>query len=165
MNAQEKGLPAPHSADCRVDFLDVKAAILNRLDGAGDLHQLACGCSGSATGRSVAYSLIAGFHPSWLEVRPNVGTPMAANLTGELRLKVGQAHMIRLAFRVNHDRMRALVVAAVDKKPARAAGRPHFPRVIFCSRCISCSCGSAGTRSHHPVARCLWPRLKRRYSY
>jgi hypothetical protein len=29
MNAQEKGLPAPHSADCRVDFLDVKAAILN----------------------------------------------------------------------------------------------------------------------------------------
>jgi len=42
MNAQEKGLPAPHSADCRVDFLDVKAAILNRLDGAGDLHQLAC---------------------------------------------------------------------------------------------------------------------------
>jgi len=33
---------------------------------------------------------------------------MAVSLTGELWLKVGQAHMVRPVFRADHARMRAL---------------------------------------------------------
>jgi hypothetical protein len=49
----------------------------------------------------------------------------AANLTGKSRLQIGQAHVIAPAAGVDHDRMRALVVGAVDDEPGRA-GLPHF---------------------------------------
>ena len=59
--------------------------------------------------------------PSWLVAqRPDIGAAVATNLTGELGLEVGQEHMIRPARGVNHDRVRALLVSAVDKQPARA---------------------------------------------
>jgi hypothetical protein len=34
---------------------------------------------------------------------------MAVSLTGELWLKVGQAHMVRPVFRIDHARMRAYI--------------------------------------------------------
>jgi hypothetical protein len=46
----------------RVDLLDVKAAVLNRLDRAGDLQEPWAAFSGSANGRSEAY-FITGAQP------------------------------------------------------------------------------------------------------
>jgi hypothetical protein len=66
------------------------------------------------------------FQPASVPIfaRSNSSAEMAASPTGELGLKVGQAHMIRPALGADDHRMRALVVSAVDKKPARAARRP-----------------------------------------
>ena len=75
-------------------------------------------------------SLMGGPHSGRLEVWPDVGAPMAANLAGKLGLKVRQAHMIRPAYKVDHDRVRAFVIAAIDQKPGRA-GFPHFAEGDF----------------------------------
>ena len=62
--------------------------------------------------------------------RPDIRAAMAANLTGEQRLQIGQPDMIRPAVAVDLDMMRALVVAAIDQQPARA-GCPHFSEGDF----------------------------------
>ena len=68
-----------------------------------------------------------------LEVRSDISALMAASLTGELGLNFGEAHVIRPARGVNHNRMSAFVVAAVDQEPSRTDDRIS-PRVIFCWR-------------------------------
>jgi hypothetical protein len=65
-------------------------------------------------------------HAGALEERPDIGAPMAANLTGEFRPQVGQAHIIAPAIGIYDDRVSASIVAAIDQQPARA-GLPHFP--------------------------------------
>jgi hypothetical protein len=45
---------------------------------------------------------------------------MAASLADEQRLEIGQSDSIRPAASVDHDRMRAFVIAAVDDEPGRA---------------------------------------------
>jgi hypothetical protein len=68
---------------------------------------------------------LTGPHARVLERGPDVGTPMAANLTGKPRLKVRQADVIAPAAGVDHDGMRALIVGAIDDEPG-GAGLPHF---------------------------------------
>jgi hypothetical protein len=63
---------------------------------------------------------LTGSHARVLEQRPDVGIPMAANLTRKPRLKVGQANVIAPAAGVDHDGMRALVIGAIDDEPGRA---------------------------------------------
>jgi hypothetical protein len=51
---------------------------------------------------------------------------MAADLTCELRLQVREANVITPALGADDDRVRALVVTAIDDEPGRAR-LPHFP--------------------------------------
>ncbi len=55
---------------------------------------------------------------------------VAAGLAGKAWLQVGQPDAITPAIGIDHDGVRAPVVAAVDEQPARA-GRPHFPESDF----------------------------------
>jgi hypothetical protein len=71
-----------------------------------------------------------------------------ANLTGKLRLKIGQANVIRPWGGVDRYRMGAFIVAAVDKQPARA-GRPHFPEGDFLLAAIFGA--AAGEGGHAPL--------------
>lgn len=66
-------------------------------------------------------------HSGLPEQRPDVG------LADELRLQIGQAYIVAPAIGIDSDVVRAFVVAAVDQRPARAAVRSHFKRVIVCS--------------------------------
>jgi hypothetical protein len=63
-------------------------------------------------------------HARMLEQRPDVGTPMAANLTCKSRLQIRQADVIAPAG-VDHDWVPALIIGAIDDEPGRA-GLPHF---------------------------------------
>jgi hypothetical protein len=65
-------------------------------------------------------------HACPLEQWPDVGAASAADLAGKLGLKIRQAHVIAPASGIHDDRMRALVIGAIDEQPARA-GLPHFP--------------------------------------
>jgi len=71
-----------------------------------------------------------GPHSGRLEVRPDVGAPMAANPAGKVGLKVRQAHTIRPAYRVNHDRVRAFIIATINQEPGRA-DLSHFAECDF----------------------------------
>jgi len=75
-------------------------------------------------------SLMGGPHSGRLEVRPDVGAPMAANPAGKVGLKVRQAHTIRPAYRVNHDRVRAFIIATINQEPGRA-DLSHFAEGDF----------------------------------
>ena len=72
-----------------VDFLDVDAA-LNGLDRVGDFEDAAAGFSGSAKGRGEVYFIRCPF----LRARNLVelSALVAANLAGESRLDIGEAH-------------------------------------------------------------------------
>ena len=76
---------------------------------------------------------LTGSHSRVLEQRPDVGTPIAADLARKPRLKVGQTNVIAPAAGVDHDGMPALVIGAIDDEQRRA-GLPHFPDVTFCWR-------------------------------
>ena len=73
----------------------------------------------SATSRRWRISSRAGPHARLLESRPDIGAAVAACSTNKLRLKIGQAHMIRPALSVD-ERVSAPVIAAMDEQPARA---------------------------------------------
>jgi hypothetical protein len=64
---------------------------------------------------------------AWSNKRADFCAPMAANPTGESRLQIGQVNVIARAAGVDHDGMRALVVAAVDGEPGRS-GLSHCLR-------------------------------------
>jgi len=81
--------------------------------------------------------------------RSNIGAAVPTSLTGELRLEVGQPDIIRPLAGIDHYRMRALVVAAVDEKPGRAR-RPHFPESDF--RFAWHGCNFAKNRPHFELA-------------
>ena len=68
---------------------------------------------------------LTGSHARVLEYWPDVGPPIAANLTCKSRLQVGQPNVITPSDGVDHDRMRALVVGTVDDEPGRD-GFSHF---------------------------------------
>jgi hypothetical protein len=53
--------------ECAVDQLDIGAAVLHRLDGIGDLHQLACGSGGIIEG-GWARRTSCGFHAGDMDV-------------------------------------------------------------------------------------------------
>jgi hypothetical protein len=53
------------------------------------------------------------------------------NLTCEFRLQIGEPDVIGPKLRADYDRVRALVVSAIDDEQLRAAGRPHFPEGDF----------------------------------
>ena len=61
-----------------------------------------------------------------LMIRPHVGAAMAASRADEQGLQIGQPQALGPAVSVDHDRMRALVVAAQHMEPA-SAGPPHLP--------------------------------------
>ena len=67
----------------------------------------------------------------WLEERPDISSSMAASSTNELWLKIGEAHIIRPALGVDDDRMRALMVAAINDQKARTVARSHLPKSDF----------------------------------
>jgi hypothetical protein len=69
-------------------------------------------------------------HGRVLEERPDIGAAVAADLTGEPRLQVRQSSVVTPTASVDHDRMRALVIAAVDDESARA-GLAHFTERYF----------------------------------
>src|SRR5260370_42109157 len=64
-----------------------------------------------------------------IEIGPDISAPLAAGLTGEQRLDVGQPDTIAPAIGADLDGMGALVVTAVNQKPARISSK-----VIFCWR-------------------------------
>jgi hypothetical protein len=65
-----------------------------------------------------------------LKERPDIGATTTADLAGKLRLEIRQANVIAPAIGIHDDRMRALVIGAIDEQPARA-GLPHFPEGDF----------------------------------
>ncbi len=67
-----------------------------------------------------------------IEIGPDISAPLAAGLTGEQRLDVGQPDTIAPAIGADLDGMGALVVTAVNQKPARISSK-----VIFCWRVTS----------------------------
>jgi hypothetical protein len=73
---------------------------------------------------------ISGRGPFHRKQRPDIGAAVAASLTGELRFESRQPDMIGPAIGVDHDRMRAFVIGAVDEKSSRA-GSPHFAESDF----------------------------------
>jgi hypothetical protein len=74
--------------------------------------------------------LSASAHARRLKHRPDVGAPVPTDLTGELRLQIRQTDIVRPAPGVDHERMGAPVVAAVDEKPGWSR-RSHFPEGNF----------------------------------
>ena len=64
------------------------------------------------------------------EERPDIGAAVAAGLAGELRLKIGQPHVIGPSVCADRDRMTAAVVCAVNQQAAHA-GRAHFRECDF----------------------------------
>jgi hypothetical protein len=68
-----------------------------------------------------------------LEQRPEIGPAVAASPAGKLGLEIRQLDIIGPAMSLDHDGMRALVIAAINDEPGRA-GLPHFSEVIFRSR-------------------------------
>jgi hypothetical protein len=62
--------------------------------------------------------------------RSNIRAAVPTNLTGELRLKIGQPDVIRPLAGVDHNRMSTAIVCTVDQKPG-GAGLPHFPESDF----------------------------------
>ena len=64
---------------------------------------------------------IPGRRPVYRKQRPDIGATVAASLTGELRFEIGQPDMIGPAIGVDHDRMRAFVIGAIDEKPGGGA--------------------------------------------
>jgi hypothetical protein len=73
---------------------------------------------------------IPGRRPVYRKQRPDIGATVAASLTGELRFEIGQPDMVWPAIGVDHDRMRAFVIGAIDEKPG-GARRSHFPESDF----------------------------------
>jgi len=69
-------------------------------------------------------------HAGRFEHWPDIGAVVAAGLAGKAWLQVGQPDAITPAIGIDHDGVRAPVVAAVDEQPARARG-PHFPEGDF----------------------------------
>jgi hypothetical protein len=55
---------------------------------------------------------------------------VTASLTRELGLKIGKPNVATPSAGVDHDWMRALVIAAVDDEPGRAR-LAHFPESDF----------------------------------
>jgi hypothetical protein len=80
------------------------------------------------------------------EERTDIGTPVAANLTGEFRLQIGNPDVIAPTAGIDHNGMRAFVVAAISMGRVGPPGDRISPRVIFCSRCIALN--SAKNLSH-----------------
>jgi hypothetical protein len=56
------------------------------------------------------------------EERPDIGAPMAANLTGEFRLQIGEPDVIGPTLRADYYRMRALVIAEQTTAGRRGSG-------------------------------------------
>ena len=57
-----------------------------------------------------------------MEVWPHVGTSLAASRANEPGLEIGQADIIGPSIAADRDVMAALVVGAIDEKPAHAGG-------------------------------------------
>jgi hypothetical protein len=66
-----------------------------------------------------------------LKQRSDIGAAVTAYLAGEFRLKIGNPHVIARAAGIDHNGVRAFVVAAIDEKSGRPDSRIS-PRVIFC---------------------------------
>jgi hypothetical protein len=60
-----------------------------------------------------------------IEIRPHVGTALAADLADETMLNVGQTKVVGPWVAADRDRMRALIVGAIDQDAAHAA-LAHF---------------------------------------
>src|SRR5258708_19570129 len=65
-----------------------------------------------------------------IEIGPDISAPLAAGLTGEQRLDVGQPDTIAPAIGADLDGMGALVVTPVTQNPP-----PIFPKLTFPRRC------------------------------
>jgi hypothetical protein len=57
-----------------------------------------------------------------VEIRPDVGATLAANLADEARLDVRQPHVIGPAVRHHLDRVTAFVIRAIDQQTPHTAG-------------------------------------------
>jgi hypothetical protein len=64
-------------------------------------------------------------HRHLLKERPDIGAAVTASPAGKLGLEIGQPDIIGPAASLDHDRMRTVIIAAVDE-PGRA-GLAHFP--------------------------------------
>jgi hypothetical protein len=67
-------------------------------------------------------------HARRLKLWPDIGAAVPASLTGELRGSRSDSRTPAVG--VDDDRMRATIVAAINKQPA-SAGFPHFPESYF----------------------------------
>jgi len=72
--------------------------------------------------------------PARFKQRPDVGTPPATDIAGELGIQIREPNVI--AQGADHYGVRAFEVAAVDDQPGRPVAGPHLTRVIFWVRCI-----------------------------
>jgi len=54
------------------------------------------------------------------EVWPDIGAPLPARLTDEMRLQVRQANIVRLSIPAELCKMSAFIVRAVDQETANA---------------------------------------------
>jgi hypothetical protein len=63
--------------------------------------------------------------PLPIKIRADIRASLAASLTGEPRLDVGQPHVIRPPVAADRGPMAALVILTVDKQATNAAGA-HF---------------------------------------
>ena len=57
--------------------------------------------------------------------RPDIGAAVSASPAGKLGLEIGQPDIIVPTASLDHDRMRIVIIAAIDDEPGRA-GLPHF---------------------------------------
>jgi len=60
-----------------------------------------------------------------LKQRPDIGAAVAASLADKQRLEIREPNVIGPTVSVDHDRMRTVIIAAVDDEPGRA-GLAHF---------------------------------------
>lgn len=67
-------------------------------------------------------------HVGALKERPDIGTPPTAGLAGEPGLEIGQPDVIAPRGGVDHDRVRAFEIGAIDDQPVRAVVGPHFTK-------------------------------------
>ena len=55
-----------------------------------------------------------------IEIRPDIGAPMAADGANEQRLQIGQTHEARPGIAADRYRVRAFVISAVNQQAANA---------------------------------------------
>src|SRR5262245_9169248 len=90
-----------------------RSVSLGTIDGERSITQL-------PTDRGLTIAHPAHGCPVPIEIRPYVGTPLAADVAHKTRLKIGQANVVGPAVRTDSLRVAPMIVGAIDQDAANA---------------------------------------------